>query len=411
MSDYGQPRVEGGTVRVVPACFEAGIELARSDRMTGLMIDDDLNDAVDAPSCDLSLLEKVPCLERFAVSSDVRARRLLHFETLYALTGLRFLALHDYRSLDLSRLPLLQELFVRDRPGLRGLGELRHLRELHVWGLRDGDLSGLHALTSLSRLRIIQASTKVTALAGLEVLTGLQKLELSHCRAVRSVGGLPTDLRVLHVWSCGHLTDGGFLAGHELLDFVSMTTIASLDFVPTMRALTRLSFESVLDGDLSPVLASSTLRSIFCTDKKHHSHTQEALQAMLDGSVPRELAGPARTKAPPLRGADAVVERWRESLEEGDTRFTLEGIEAVASTLVRFERGALSARRSQEVLRKLLRETVLELDRLGGSEGVHGCFLETDEREELVPYLLDVVVRCGLDLGDDTDPTDAYRRW
>ena len=37
--------------------------------------------------------------------------------------------------------------------------------------------------------------------------------------------------------------------------------------------------------------------------------------------------------------------------------------------------------------------------------------LETEEREELVPHLLDVVVRCGWELGDDDDPTEPYRRW
>ena len=61
-------------------------------------------------------------------------------------------------------------------------------------------------------------------------------------------------------------------------------------------------------------------------------------------------------------------------------------------------------------LREILHRIVLELDGLGGEEGTYGCFLETDEREELVPHLLEVMRACGLDVGDD-DPTEPYRRW
>jgi hypothetical protein len=43
-------------------------------------------------------------------------------------------------------------------------------------------------------------------------------------------------------------------------------------------------------------------------------------------------------------------------------------------------------------------------------DGVHGSFLETDEREELVPYLLDVIARHGLDTQGE-DPTEPYRNW
>lgn len=48
------------------------------------------------------------------------------------------------------------------------------------------------------------------------------------------------------------------------------------------------------------------------------------------------------------------------------------------------------------------------LDRLGGSNGVHGTFIETDEREELVLDLLDVVAAPGLDSGRE-DLTGSYR--
>ncbi len=408
---FDEPTVADGIVTTTPGSFEIGVERARRERLRGVSIRTDWRDRdEDAPTCDLASLTSLPWLESFGISPDVRATRVLRWEALHQLSNLRELSLHEYRSVELAHHPLLESLAVRDRPGLRGLETLTHLRRLHVWGLRRADLTHLRTLSSLESVRIIQASTKT--LSGLDVLRGLAELELSHCRGLASVSELPPSLRVAKIWKCGRLTDASFLSDHPGLDFVSMTTMASLSFLPTLGAITRLAFESVLDGDLSPILRTPTLRAVFCQDKRHHSHTQQTLQSMLDGVIPREAATrAATTPGTPGSGADDVIDRWRSALEDGDTRFTSEGIDAVAALLARFEREASAASRSQDTLRVLLRDVVLELDRLGGSEGAHGCFLETDEREELVPCLLDVVVRCGWDLGDDDDPTEPYRRW
>jgi hypothetical protein len=105
-----------------------------------------------------------------------------------------------------------------------------------------------------------------------------------------------------------------------------------------------------------------------------------------------------------------IIERWRTSLSGGDTLFSAEGIAAVDERLNRFERDAAAASGDALRLSELLRELVLDLDRLGGEHGIYGTFLETDEREELVPYLIDVVEKEGLNTGGE-DPTEAYRPW
>lgn len=107
---------------------------------------------------------------------------------------------------------------------------------------------------------------------------------------------------------------------------------------------------------------------------------------------------------------DAILRRWREAMASGDSLFTAEGIAAVESALVRFEADAAAAGDSPESLAESLRAAVLELDRLGGLDGLHGNFLETEEREELVPYLLGVVAEHGLH-ADGEDLTEPYRLW
>lgn len=105
-----------------------------------------------------------------------------------------------------------------------------------------------------------------------------------------------------------------------------------------------------------------------------------------------------------------IIDRWRTAIAEGDSCFTPGGIEAVDALLHDFERKAGAAAGRPDDLAQILRSTVMELDRIGGEHGQHGSFIDTDEREELVPFLLGVVAEHGLDLGD-ADPTEAYRPW
>ena len=106
---------------------------------------------------------------------------------------------------------------------------------------------------------------------------------------------------------------------------------------------------------------------------------------------------------------EVFLDRWRRSMAEGDTQFTPEGIDATVRVLEKFEQSSKMAAGVKARLEDILHIAVMELDRLGGQNGIHGVFLETDEREELVPYLLRVVEDEGLDVRDD--PTESYRPW
>ena len=280
----GTIKVDKGIVTAEPAAFARAIKMVKDDGLRGVTITTDWRDEdPDAPTCDLSLLAEVaPSMEHFAIVDGIPTRRTLHLESIYALRDLKALSLHQYPALDLARFPQLEVLFLTERRGLRGIETLTALRELRITGLGSPDVSGWKELRALAKLWIIQADRKITTLAGLEVLTGLRHVEIHHCPKLAGVRGLPEALLQFKVMRCPAFTDFAFLAGNPSLDFLYATTLESLAFLPTMEAITRLGCERVVDGDLSPVLATKTMRFVACTDKKHHSHKSAALMKVLE---------------------------------------------------------------------------------------------------------------------------------
>jgi len=270
----GTIRVDKGVAMTEPAAFARALNLVKDDGLRGVTIVTDWRDQEpDAPTCDLSLLaEVVPSIEHFAIASGIPTRRTLNMESLYALRGLKALSLHEYSAFDLSHFPQLEELFLTERRGLRGLETLTALRVMRITGLRAADVSGWKDLRALTDLWIIQADRKTTTLSGLEVLTGLRHLEVHNCPKLTGLDGIPDGLLKLKVMRCAAFTDFAFLAGNASLDFLYATTLESLAFLPTIERITGVGFESVVDGDLAPILATTTLRFVGCMDKKHHSH-------------------------------------------------------------------------------------------------------------------------------------------
>src|SRR5690606_26931576 len=206
-----------GEVATDPAQFEEAVALVRERDLPGLWIRDDfLAKQPDAPTVDLSLLRELSSLRRFGIAEGVGLHRVRSFEVIHELAQLDKLAIYEYPSLDLARLPALQILMIRDSPKLEGLAELRQLRELRIVGLRDGDLS-LLADAPLTELFLIRA--KPGALTGLDRLESLVELQLSHCGKLSELGPLPPRLRTLKIIKCAKLTDLEFLRDNPTLEF------------------------------------------------------------------------------------------------------------------------------------------------------------------------------------------------
>lgn len=279
-------RIDGDIVVSVPEAFAEAVEIVRRERLRGLTIREDWQDSQPgAPICDLSLLGKrVPGLECLGFAPGIKVGRLANFESLHTLENLQELSVHEYPTLDLERFPNIRTLFVRDSSKLLGILSLSRLRKLHVWGIRSVDLSQYAHMNELESVVLVKAASKEREIAGLDRLLALRNFEIHHSRTIASVKRPPVGVHVLKVHSCSKFVDFSFLSGNTSIDFLFSTVFDSISFLPSMSAITRLGFDSVTDGDLSPVLRTPILRGVFCANKKHHTHTREALQAVLDGS-------------------------------------------------------------------------------------------------------------------------------
>jgi internalin A len=270
-----------GVVTTIPARFEEAISRAGEARLTGITITDDYAaPGLAASVCDLRKLVAVPWLRSFEILPGIAKSRIEHMEGLYTLADLRALAMHEYDELDLTRLPKLESVAIRDRPGLRGLETLAHLRHLRAWGWRTTNLRSFR-LPQLESLWLAQVVSSVKSLEGFDHLVALRTLEIQHSRGVSTLGGLPDSLHTLRVQASPRLKDFSFLSGNKSLDFVFAEIVKSLDFVPTMAALTRVGFGDVESGDLSPLLRSKTLQAAFFAPRKKYSPSHAEIQQEL----------------------------------------------------------------------------------------------------------------------------------
>lgn len=110
-----------------------------------------------------------------------------------------------------------------------------------------------------------------------------------------------------------------------------------------------------------------------------------------------------------METAQSIAERWRERMRDGDSSFTEESVAAVEAELARFLR-ALRAAQPGQVAAELER-VVESLNEIGGISGRFPDLIETEEREELVPFLLDAARDAGMEIPPGEDPTEAWRLW
>ncbi|NVB36763.1 hypothetical protein G6O69_02890 [Pseudenhygromyxa sp. WMMC2535] len=269
-----------GQVWAHPACLDLAAALIRQRGLTSLHVWTQGSRSEDG-RVDLSLLSGVPSLRSLHIAGDISEDRILNHEAIYGLTALTKLAPGACPPLQLSSFPDLECLRIAGNRPHRGVGTLTKLRELTLYHLPDGDLSFLGGLAQLEVLGLVW--TRGEVLEGLEAIANLTELEISNSSDLVRINPLPPKLRDLNIQQCPKLTEFGFLAGNTSLEvFFVMTKVDSLAFVPSMTRLERLFITGVSDRDLSPLLASESLRKISIRPfKKHYSHTKAELLSAL----------------------------------------------------------------------------------------------------------------------------------
>jgi hypothetical protein len=118
---------------------------------------------------------------------------------------------------------------------------------------------------------------------GLDSSPALSILDLSHNIKLATIEALPKGLATLKAKKCGKLRDLAFLDHHPNLEFLYVDVMESLAFVSALPKLAYVGFENVLDGDLSPLLKSTSLTKVgfYPAKRKHYSHSEAEINKLL----------------------------------------------------------------------------------------------------------------------------------
>ncbi len=189
----------------------------------------------------------------------------------------------DKTPLDFDQFPHLEKCGINWRKGSESLFRCSTLKWLNISNLADKTTEDFVRLTNLNLLEVTYGP-QVKNLAGLDSLKSLKTLGLywlRHLTTLADIGTL-TELEVLDIQTCTKLTsleDVGSLTGLKFLNVVSCGEIASLKPIASLPILQRIGFigTNILDGDLSVLANSASLKNYIFNYRRHYSHRREEL--------------------------------------------------------------------------------------------------------------------------------------
>ena len=225
----------------------------------------------------LPLLPLKNVLEGLILNDKVDFAALCQFRRLCYLGALD----NGKNQIDLSCFPNLETLACNITIRLKALESCKMLKSLTVSRYNGvGNLRGLPPLHSLEHLSLIK--TSVNELAGVELFSNLQRLELYCAPALKTIAALTslTQLKELSIEACKKVTDYAALGRIDTLEKILLTNsgeIPSLAFIKSLLHLRFISFvgTNVRDGDISHCAG---LEYVGFDDKRHYNRKMRDFQ-------------------------------------------------------------------------------------------------------------------------------------
>ena len=226
---------------------------------------------------DLSFLRETPelCLLNLntsSVSDDSVIASLTHLRSLSLQTS-------SNAALNLSELTSLEDLSLRWRETVSGLGECTNLRCLSIENFEPptGDLAPLRSLIHLRKLEIVGGS--IRKLSGLQYLSSLRFLDLSELR-LDDPNGISdaAHLRGLAMSRCGGVETLGFVSHLTDLVWLTLLEMGQIESLRPLAGLTSIEVVGVgegtviRDGDMSVLTRLPNLKRVMLVDQPHYSH-------------------------------------------------------------------------------------------------------------------------------------------
>jgi hypothetical protein len=244
------------------------------------------DELIIGPAPDLEFLRELPPLKRL----DVTIYQPVGVRPIESQSALRRLLLTvNYKTpIDFSRLPELTHLDLDWGPGAESIEALVNLEDLSVSSFRRENLSLLHNLDKVRRLRIVN-SRRMTSLQGIEAIQSLEDarlLDLRNLTDLTPIAGVAKTLRSLEFNACRRIDRLDALRPLENLRTLHVLDCGDIESLAPVRGLPLVSmlfYEStnIRDGDLSVLLDIPTLREASYADRRHYSHRRDDLEALL----------------------------------------------------------------------------------------------------------------------------------
>lgn len=200
-------------------------------------------------------------------------------ESIYTLDNLKSLSLKGNKMIiDLSQLSQLEVFYCKYSKSIQNIDSLLNLKELFVISFNNLNLKLLQRLSELKILRLTGGN--FLSLEGIGVLNKLERLDICYNPKLMFSDEINklSSIKKLHIEKCKMLTDLSFLEDNKAIEELYVDKIESLKFIPSMTKLKTINFQDCVDGNLTPLLESSSLEQInFFPNKKHYNYTLDEI--------------------------------------------------------------------------------------------------------------------------------------
>jgi len=326
--------------------------------------------------------------------------------------GLRFLELYHYKQKSWDNLIKINGLkhLALQQCTLESLSFLEYFQQLNYFATRfNNKLRSIHGITQAKCLKGIEIKNGKN-ISDWHTLSEAQQLKgiiLEDCGVIDSLAFLESfpDLKILWIKGNTIIKDGSFksIVEKESLEWVAIAVHKHYDI--TIEDLRRFNFSD----PLSAVWAKCNL------------YEAQAVEGDIVGQPYKEIKPrmSIEDKEPTFCAEDfqadlgAIIESMRNYLVDEDDEIDIlpagyseEAILAFQNIMQEFLKGIAKLQSIDEII-SITKETVLKLNHLNATVG--GELIETEQRENIVTLILDVIESVGVEIQDDI--TLKWREW
>lgn len=221
-----------------------------------------LNTKQNSTILDLAPFKNKSFVNSLMISDDFKIKKTLNTETLYSLVNLKEFSCDQNIKIDFSFLKQLKTLTLKYS---RNFTNLNQLKAVSKFSLRSFNEEDCLLISEMENIRNLKLQGSYSTLDGIMKLKNLETLRLIHSPKIIDISEINEleKLSSLYIEKCKRISDVDFLQKNNSIEELFISELNSLSFIPMMKKLKMVSFWTVKDGNLEPLLNSLTLKNVY----------------------------------------------------------------------------------------------------------------------------------------------------